>query len=54
MPPPLQALYAREINFKIATHWDGGFDVALGDIQNDFKAANTVATFDEAAAWLTE
>jgi hypothetical protein len=29
---PLQELYDREINFKIEAFWDGGFDVALGDL----------------------
>lgn len=31
-------LYASEINFEIATFWDGGFDVKLGDALNGYKA----------------
>src|SRR5258708_5333491 len=51
---PLQRLYDREINFKIETFWDGGFDVALGDHTNGYRATAEVRTFDDAVAWLVE
>jgi hypothetical protein len=54
MPHPLQELYDREINFKIETFWDGGFDVALGDQANGYKAQALVYTFDEAVEWLVK
>jgi len=34
----LQALYASEINFSLATFWDLGVDWKLGDEQNGFPA----------------
>lgn len=51
---PLQQLYDNEINFKIETFWDNGFNVAIGDQMNGYKAETTVETFDEAVKWLTE
>jgi hypothetical protein len=48
----LDDLYASEINFKIATDWDGGWTVALGNEYSGFVAETTVATFDAACHWL--
>ena len=48
----LQRLYDSEINFSLATFWDGGFIVKLGDPKNGYKAEATVKTFEEAVAWL--
>jgi hypothetical protein len=50
---PTAMLYDREINFKIETIWEGGFDVALGDPMN-LKAKGNVKTFEEAVTWLME
>lgn len=47
-----QDLYDSEINFSISTMWDGGFDVALGDDMNGFKAKTTVSRFSEIEPWL--
>lgn len=33
----LQELYNSEINWKISTFWDGGFNWWLGDDMNGFK-----------------
>lgn len=44
----LQELYNSEINFKIETLWDGGFDWFLGDNLNGYKAEGSSQTLDEA------
>lgn len=48
----LQDLYDSEINFTIATFWDAGFRVMLGDDMNGFAAETRVKTFNEAVQWL--
>jgi len=45
-------LYASEINCSIASFWDGGWTVKLGDEMNGFVAETNVATLDEAARFL--
>lgn len=47
-----QDLYDSEINVAIATFWDGGFDVQLGDSMNGFKAETTVNRWGEVEPWL--
>jgi hypothetical protein len=51
---PLQDLYDRDINFKIETIWDGGFDVALVDAMNGYMARGNARTFEEAVQWLVQ
>ena len=41
----LQALYDSEINFRIDTFWDAGFDWSLGDQMNGWKAGDNATTF---------
>jgi hypothetical protein len=48
----LDELYASEVNFQIATDWDAGWTVALGNDYSGFVAKTNVATFDEACEWL--
>ena len=48
-----QDLYHSEINFKVSTFWDGGFDVFLGDEMNGFKARVILNRWGEVEAWLT-
>lgn len=48
-----QDLYSSEINFKVSTFWDGGFEVSLGDQMNGFKVETTVNRWGEVEAWLT-
>jgi hypothetical protein len=48
----LQDLYESEINYMIATFWDAGFRVLLGDDVNGFVAETRVRTFAEAVQWL--
>lgn len=50
----LQRLYDNEINFKVETFWDGGFDITLGDPMNGVDASTSVRTWAEAEAWLAE
>jgi hypothetical protein len=44
----LDDLYNSEINFKIATDWDAGWTVALGNEYSGFVAETNVRTFDDA------
>jgi hypothetical protein len=44
----LDDLYKSEINFKIATDWDAGWNVSLGNEYGGFVAETSVRTFDEA------
>ena len=50
----LQNLYAREINVSIASDWDNGFTVALGNERNGLAAAEHfgVGELARAAGWL--
>ena len=50
----LQELYNSEINWKISTFWDGGFDWWLGDEMNGFKAEGGADTLEEAVAALEQ
>lgn len=52
--PILDDLYASEINFEIATFWDGGFDIKLGDDMNGYRAIGQVRSFVEAAEQLRD
>lgn len=49
-----QRLYDSEINFKVkvSCFWDCGFQVALGDELNGWKAEGTVNTWAEVEPWL--
>jgi hypothetical protein len=47
-----QRLYDSEINFVIATFWDCGYRVRLGDDLNGYRAEGEVRTYVEALAWL--
>jgi len=49
----LQGLYDSEINFTIATFWDAGFQVKLGDELNGFAATGTAANLIDAVEWLS-
>jgi hypothetical protein len=48
----LQDLYDNEINFTIATFWDGGFQIKLGDELNGFDATGTAGNLVDAVEWL--
>ena len=52
----LRALYTSEINVSISCLWDGGWDVALGDELNGFKAERNFANdaLHHVARWLAE
>jgi len=50
----IQKLYDSEINVSIASFWDAGFEVRLGDDMNGFKDQTSVKTFAEAEAWLRD
>lgn len=45
-------LYNNEINCSVATFWDGGYVVKLGDTLNGFQAETMVNTPIEASVWL--
>ena len=47
-----QDLYDSEINFAIATFWDCGFAIRLGDPLNGFTATGNARNFAEAVEWL--
>lgn len=49
-----QDLYDSEINFKISTFWDGGFDLWLGDDLNGYQAEGCVRTWDEVEKWFID
>lgn len=48
----LDKLYASEINCAVATFWDAGVHVQLGDDANGFVAEGYVKSSREAAEWL--
>ena len=48
----MQDLYDSEINFRIDTFWDSGFDVYLGDKLNGYVANTNVDTWTEAVEYL--
>lgn len=48
----LQDIYDSEINFRISTLWDGGFDIELGDEMNGFVASTSVNRWGEVEPWL--
>ena len=48
----MNKLYESEINCSIASHWDAGWEVKLGDENNGFAAETWVRTLEEAAAFL--
>lgn len=37
-----QDIYDSEINIRISTFWDGGYDLKLGDYMNGYKAETNV------------
>lgn len=47
-----EALYDSEINFSIASFFDGGYQVKLGDEMNGYRAEIRVDTWAEVEAWL--
>lgn len=47
-----QDLYDSEINFKVWTMWDGGFEVRLGDEMNGYTAEWVCDTMVQAASFL--
>lgn len=49
----LNRIYDSEINFKIETFWDGGFDFFLGSKMNGFEAESNFRTIKEGVYWLT-
>lgn len=48
----MQRLYDSEINVSVASFWDGGFDVKLGDDMNGFVAEASFKQWDAVEAWL--
>lgn len=44
----LQKVYDLEVNFKIETYWDAGFDWVLFDGEFNVETSGTAATFAEA------
>ena len=52
----MQKLYATEINCAVASFWDGGFTVSVGDEMNGFKESKTFepGDLDSAGQWLME
>jgi len=51
----LRDLYASEINCSIASFWDGGYHVKLGDNWNGWLAEQIgLMSWEELAAWLKE
>ncbi len=51
----IAALYASEINCSVASFWDAGWTVRLGDEMNGFAAQATFGPeeLDRVASWLT-
>ena len=47
-----QELYDSEINFKVSSFWDGGFDVWIGDDLNGFRSQDCLRTWAEVEEWL--
>lgn len=55
MKSVMQRLYDSEINANVASFWDGGFDVRLGDRTNGFKDhTDGLRDWTAVEAWLTE
>lgn len=50
----IPALYASEINARIEWFWDGGYDVAIGDEMNGWRARASVDGWCEALEWLRD
>jgi hypothetical protein len=50
----IDALYESEINCSIASAWDNGFTVKLGDEMNGFVAEKDCRTSSEAAMFLDD
>ncbi len=50
----LEDLYDSEINVSVSCFWDGGWDIALGDAANGWRAKTCVDNLDEAVPWLIE
>ena len=46
-----QDLYHSEINFRVSTFWDGGFDLELGDDTNGIVAKSNVNRWGEVDSW---
>lgn len=47
----LELLYDREINTSVSCFWEGGWDLAIGDDMNGWKARTTVEDLEEAPRW---
>lgn len=54
MASVIQELYDSEINVVIASFWDEGFHVRLGDRLNGFRAEARLADWPAVERWLTE
>jgi hypothetical protein len=51
----MRALYASEINCQVASFWDGGWRVSLGDPMNGFIGDDCyLDTLEKVAVWLDE
>ena len=50
----LDKLYDSKINRELASFWDTGWKVRLGDEMNGYVAGTVVKTAAEAALWLDE
>lgn len=48
----LRDLYASEINISISCFWDGGWDIALGDAMNGWRAKTCIDNLDHAPKWI--
>lgn len=46
-----QDIYDNEINIRISTFWDGGYDLKLGDYMNGYKAATNVDHWEQVEPW---
>jgi len=48
----LKLLYMKEINFVVASFWDGGYTVKVGDKMNGYKAEHHCYELEDAIDWL--
>ncbi len=50
----LKDLYASEINISISCFWDGGWNIALGDLINGWGAKVMLDDLENAPEWIIE
>lgn len=48
----LERMYRHEINCTIGWFWDSGFEVALGDVVQGWKARGSFRNVHQIAPWL--